>query len=147
MEKVYLVRYGCYSDQGIAGVFSTEEKAKKYCEIHNEINGKYADPYWVDEWIVDLDVIRPEAKVVTYYVARIPLEDEWNANHTELWAKKGDFDPNEDGWTEKDIYSRDVVICKEKDQIVVYSVYSNEHAKKVAIEQYQIHTQQELENA
>ena len=44
MEKVYLVRYGCYSDQGIAGAFSTEEKAMRYCEVHNELNRGHSDP-------------------------------------------------------------------------------------------------------
>ena len=147
MNKVYLVRYGCYSDQGIAGVFSTEEKAKKYCEIYNALEDGYTDGYWVDERIVDLGEVNSQAKVVTYYVASIYLKDVWNYDRTKIEFKKGELYPDEDEWIEKEIYSKDVIISEKEDYIMVYSIYSKEHAQKVAIEQYQIHTQQKLEES
>lgn len=143
MNKIYLVRYGCYSGQGIAGAFSTEEKAKRYCEVHNEINGEYADPYWVDEIIVDLYEVNPNAKVVTYYTATLALKDEWNFDHSQLWTKKGEI---MDTYADKDFYSKNTIINRTEDYIEVKSITSEEHAKKVAIEQYQIYTQQELED-
>ena len=143
MEKIYLVRYGCYSDQGIAGAFSTEEKARKYCEVHNEINGEYADPYWVDEIIVDLYEVNPNARVTTYYYTTISLIDEWNYDHTKLWTRKGEI---ADCWTDKDFYSKDTEVNVTDEYIEVKSTISEDHAKKVAMEQYQIYTQQELEN-
>ena len=136
MEKVYLVRYGCYSDQGIAGAFSTEEKAIKYCEVHNEINGKYVDPYWVDEIIVDLYEVNPNVKVVTYYIACISIVDDEFASKGEIFAKT----------EERDFYSKNTVITKYSDHIEVKSVKSMEQAVKIAEEQYQVYTQQELEN-
>ena len=143
MDKIYLVRYGCYSDQGIAGAFSTEEKAKRYCEVHNEINGEYADPYWVDEIIVDLYEVNPNAKVVTYYTAIIALKDERNPDKLQFWTKKGEI---MDTYADKDFYSKNTIVNITEDYIEVKSITSEEHAKKVAIEQYQIYTQQELED-
>ena len=143
MEKIYLVKYGCYSDQGIAGAFSTEEKAKRYCEVHNEMVGKYGDPYYVDEIIVDLYEVRPGTKVVTYYYATISLVDEWNHDHTELWVKKGEFI---NCYTDKDFYNKDTEIDIKDDFIEVKSIKGEEYAKKIAVEQYQVYTQKELEN-
>lgn len=136
LEKVYLVRYGCYSDQGIAGAFSTEEKAKRYCDVHNEINEGWDDEYWVDEFIVDLYEVNPVAQVVTYYTVGISIIDDDFQNKGEIIYRQ----------KEKDIFSRDTVIEKYVDHISVKSTKSMEHAEKVAIEQYQIHTQQELED-
>ena len=36
-RKIYIVRYGEYSDQGIAGAFSSKKKAQYYCDIKNAI--------------------------------------------------------------------------------------------------------------
>lgn len=136
MTKVYVVRFGEYSDQGIAGVFSSEEKAKKYCEIQNEIEG-YED-FWVDEYTLDEDEVPKEAKVATYYVARISTK-------TDRWSTAGKIYC---AGEEKRIYTKDVEIEVNEncDVIEVASVRSLEHAKKVAIEQYQIYTQQKFEN-
>lgn len=136
MEKVYLVRYGCYSDQGIAGAFSTEEKAMRYCEVHNELNRGHSDPYWVDDIIVDLYEVNPNAKVVTYYIACISIVDDEFTSKGEIFVETD----------EKDFYTKSTIVTKFSDHIEVKSVKSMEHAGKVAIEQYQIHTQQELEN-
>ena len=136
LEKIYLVRYGCYSDQGIAGAFSTEEKAQRYCDIHNEIQEGWHDEYWVHEFIVDLYEVNPAAQVVTYYTVSISTIDD-------DFQKKGEIIYSRE---EKDIFSRDPVIEKYVDHISVKSTKSIEHAKKIAIEQYQKYTQQELEN-
>ena len=142
MDKVYLVRYGCYSSQGIAGAFSTKGAAEKYCEVQNEIEDGYED-YYVDEIIVDLHKISPEAKVVTYYVTRIYLVDDVDTDGS-IIVKKGSIDPYVSGWTEKAVYTRDVEINKNDTYIEVMSVKGQEHAEKVAMEQYQMHTQQEM---
>ena len=140
LEKIYLVRYGCYSGQGIAGAFSTEEKAQRYCEIHNELDSElWMDKHWVDEYIVDLYQVPDNTKVVTYYIARIGLKD------TRLY-KKGVLNQYMDEYKEKDVYTRDVEVNFKDDYIEVKSIHSNKHAQKVAIEQYQKYTQQELEN-
>ena len=67
MTKVYIVRFGEYSNQGIAGVYSTKDKAQRYCDVHNEIE-EYTN-YWIDERIVDENEISPNTKVVKYYCA------------------------------------------------------------------------------
>ena len=148
MTKVYLVRYGEYSDQGIAGVFSTEEKAERYCDINNEIDSD--GDYWVDDYVLDEDEVSSEAKVVTYYEVCIALEDTWNYNHKELWYHAGDF--TYDDYEEKDVFTKpNIIIVHDSPEystkeIIVKSSESFEKAKKIAIEQYQIYTQQKLEN-
>ena len=136
MTKIYLVRYGEYSDQGIAGAFSTEEKAQKYCDIQNEIL-EYKD-FWVDEYVLDEEEVPKEAKVVTYYTACIALEDNRFTKSGEIYRTDED----------RRIYTKDVEIEIDKsfNMIEVASTKSLEHAKKVAIEQYQIYTQQKLED-
>jgi hypothetical protein len=136
LTKVYVVKFGEYSDQGIAGVFSSEEKAKKYCEIQNEIEG-YED-FWIDEYTLDEDEVPKEAKVATYYVACI-------STISDDWFKAGEiFSEGE----ERRIYTKDVEVEQSKlsGAIEVISTKSLEHAKKVAIEQYQIYTQQKFED-
>ncbi len=86
LTKVYIVRFGEYSDQGIAGVYSTEEKAQKYCDVHNELS-EYEN-YWVDDRILDEDEVSSDTKVVTYYCACISIkDDEWDKAGTIICAK------------------------------------------------------------
>lgn len=134
-NKVYVVRYGAYSGQGIAGVFSTEEKAKRYCDIKNEVDDFYGD-YWIDECTLDEHEMSEDTKVVTYYSCFITTLtiDSQRAGETYFVGE------------EKEIFTEPVIIKKYYDGIQVKSVASPEHAQKVAIEQYQIHTQQKLEN-
>ena len=134
MTKVYLVRYGEYSDQGISGVFSTEEKAQKYCDIKNEINSY--DDYWIDEYILDEHEMSEDTKVVTYYTCFIATLTTYNQCAGEIYLED----------EEKEVLAEPVIIRKYYDGIEVKSVTSPEHARKVAIEQYQIYTQQKLEN-
>jgi hypothetical protein len=58
MDKVYIVTTGCYSDYAISAVFSTEEKAKKYCRYNddNQEDGIESGDYTVNEWDIDKDV-------------------------------------------------------------------------------------------
>ena len=135
LTKVYIVRFGEYSDQGIAGVYSTEEKAQRYCDVHNEME-EYTN-YWIDERILDEDEISPETKVVTYYCVCISLKDD-------QWDKAGEIYFRDE---EKDILTSPVTIEKEDDYISVRSITSMEHAEKIAIEQYQMYTQQKLEDS
>ena len=137
MTKVYIVRYGEYSDQGIAGVFSTEEKAQKYCDINNELED-YED-YWIDERELDEDVLPDDTKVVTYYGCIVNLGDCNSSNSTHCYHKKGDIDS--ENMEEKRIYTKDVEIKIQDDAefwnyIEVWSVKGKEHAKKVALDKY-----------
>jgi len=133
-NKVYVVRYGAYSDQGIAGAFSTEEKAKRYCDIKNEVNGFYGD-YWMNEYILDEHEMSEDTKVVTYYTCFIATSTTFNQCAGKIYLED----------EEKEVFTEPVIIRKYYDGIEVKSVTSPEHAQKVAIEQYQIYTQQKLE--
>ena len=143
MTKVYIVRYGECSDQGIAGVYSSKEKAEFYCKIQNEIESCYCENYWVDERILDEDAYPEGTKVATYYGAAIYLEDHWNYNRKILFGKKGEFVYGEDEFPEeKRVYTKDTIIriqdsdeCTHK-EVEVYSVKGLEHAKKVALDEY-----------
>ena len=131
MTKVYIVRYGEYSDQGIAGVFSTEEKAQRYCDIQNEL--KDYEDYWIDDRELDEDVLPDDTKVVTYYGCTVYLNDS-------LYIKKGAIDTED--MEEKRIYTKDVEVevqtgeDKAYEHIEVWSVKGTEHAKKVALDKY-----------
>ena len=131
MTKVYVVRYGEYSDQGISGVFSTKEKAQKYCDIQNEL--KDYEDYWIDERELDKDVLPNDTKVVTYYGCTVYLNDS-------LYIKKGAIDTED--MEEKRIYIKDVEVevqtgeDKAYEYIEVWSVKGTEHAKKVALDDY-----------
>ena len=138
MTKVYIVRYGEYSDQGIAGVFSTKEKAQKYCDTHNELED-YED-YWIDERELDEDELSPDTKVVTYYGCSICLNNYISSDGTHCYYKKGDMDF--DDLEEKRIYTKDVEVEVQTgndrvyEYIQVWSVKGTEHAKKVALDKY-----------
>ena len=124
MTKIYLVRYGEYSDQGIAGAFSTEEKAQKYCDVHNELE-EYED-YWIDDYELDKDELSSEARVVTYYnVCVYKIFDEYT-EAGEVYAEE----------EEKGIFTKPVIVEDKEDYIHVASTTSMEHAKKVAFDTY-----------
>lgn len=133
MEKIYLVRYGEYSDQGVAGAFSTKEKAERYCEVHDKIDS-WNSPFWVCELTVDENEIQKDVTVKKYYEACISL-DNVGAEAGEIFSRDEDYE----------IYTDPVIIKKYDDHICVKSTDSLKHAEKIAIEQYQIHTQQKLE--
>lgn len=133
MTKVYVVMSGEYSDRCVEGVFSTEEKAQFYCDVHEKTE-PYNCPYYVMDYELDKHELEPTAEVKTYYVVSIEIKD-------------GTFSLDEiDGITEDRIFDKPVVIEEDDESIQVSSIYGFEHAKKVAIEQYQIYTQQQLED-
>lgn len=142
MTEVYVVRYGAYSDQGIAGVFSNKEKAEFYCKIQNEIDNCYCENYWIDTYVLDEEVIPDNSKVATYYGTAIYLEDCWSYDKKTLFGKKGEFVYDDDYPEEKRIYTKDTEIrILDRDNIAykeieVYSVKGIEHAKKVALDEY-----------
>lgn len=132
MTEVYIVRYGEYSDQGIAGVFSTKEKAQKYCDINNELIEDY-DNYWIDDRKLDEDVLPDDTKVVTYYGCIIYLNNS-------KYNKKGNIEFED--MEGKRIYTKDVEVeiqigsDRVYEYIQVWSVKGTEHAKKVALDKY-----------
>ena len=143
MTKIYLVRYGEYSDQGIAGVFSTKEKAEFYCKIENEMREDVYDYYWIDDYTLDEYAYPKGTKVVKYYGAAIFLEDYWSYDKKTLFGKEGEFFYDENDYpVENRVYTKDTEIrimdsdkytCKE---VEVWSVKGLEHAKKVALDKY-----------
>ena len=135
MKTVYVVRYGEYSDQGIAGVFSNEKLAQKYCEIQNATHsfGNYHANYRVDEYILDKDAYDLDTRVEPYY------------EYT-LWYEGNKITDTYSDGPDNRIFTRDTVIEEGEEYITVYSIKSSEHAKKVALEQFQIKTQQALED-
>ena len=74
-----------------------------------------------------------DAKVAHYYFCRIDLPD-------------GGIEDGYEDETFPMIDKGDVIIESDEFDIGVYSKKSFEHAKKICIEQYQIKTQQKLEN-
>lgn len=125
MTKIYLVRYGEYSDQGIAGAFSTKEKAEFYCKIENEKDQWYGD-FWIDEYIVDKEEYPKETKVVTYYNVCV-------SKIFDKYTEAGEVYVEEE---EKGILTKPVIIENKEDYIHVASTTSMKHAKKVAFDTY-----------
>ena len=66
MTKIYLVRYGEYSDQGIAGAFFYERKRQSTIVKFIMIWKIGGGDHWVDDTF--RDELPKEAKVVTYYM-------------------------------------------------------------------------------
>ena len=131
-KKVYIVRYGEYSAQGIAGVFSNKKQAEVYCEIKNGID-PYND-YWIDDRVLNEKAYPKGVKIVDVWEASI------NKRTGEVYV---DEEPT------REVFTKEVRISGlEEDfiSILVDSTKSAEHAKKVAIEQYQKYMQQKLEN-
>lgn len=57
---VYVVEQGCYSDREVVGVFSSEEKAIRFCALHNKADDssdacEYS-AFELDEWGADGDI-------------------------------------------------------------------------------------------
>lgn len=53
--KIYIITSGAYSDYGIERVFLSEEKAKSYCELHNECRIEEYDTF-DDNYIIPEEV-------------------------------------------------------------------------------------------
>jgi hypothetical protein len=123
--KVYVVTRGEYSDYSIEKVFLDKEKAEKYAELYEKTN-RYADNVNVEEYTI--------------------FDDSFDCNLTEpntYYAQYIDLETGRLGWygKEKCISSAKSFYVIESDGIMARSLISPEHAKKIAIEQYQIHTQ------
>lgn len=151
MTKVYAVWYGEYSDRNIYGIFSTREMADACVVVQSKLDE--CESYYVIEYELDEHTVDANTDVRTYYYMSILTRDLWNYSHTELLGKKGEFDLDErDNITESRVYTTPVIINKKFDDygnvisIEVCSVEGFEHAKKVAVERYQMYTQQEFEN-
>lgn len=184
--KLYTVWSGEYSDRGMHAIFKSKEKAEKYMEVHDKINGGYDDYYIIDYELED-DKFDINTKAVKYYYCSIALEDRpsWNDPNV-LAERKGDIltdecwdsfmehcgieyyenlnpvkyykhisevlyeDPEdtEDEYSVTatwDVDGAETVINDRHGSIDVYSKRGYHHARKVAIEQYQIYTQKQLE--
>jgi hypothetical protein len=70
MNKVWIVTSGCYSDYGIAAIFSTKEKAWEFYNMKRVIDNEYNEP---DEW--DIDEAKPDKYVEAYKYGN---DDEWD---------------------------------------------------------------------
>lgn len=129
--KIYIVTAGEYSDYHIVNIFTDKEKAEKYVALQNELNPH--DEGWLTEWETADDKVDTNVKVAHYYFCGMDLDvGEINDDYAEE--------------TYPMIDKGDVIINSDDYDISVYSKKSFEHAKKICIEQYQIRTQQKLED-
>ena len=128
--KVYVVTEGEYSDYSIVKVFLNKEKAEKYAELYEKTD-RYADCVNVEEYETydknfDCSLIEP----IEFYVQFIDMSTGklgWDGKEKLLSTQKSFYE------------------IKYEDSIKACSQKSAEHAKKIAIEQYQIHTQRMYE--
>ena len=123
-RKIYVVRYGEYSDQGIAGVFSSRKKAQYYCAIKNE-KEEYED-YWVDDYILDKYTYPKSTQVVTYYTVCLSKVNDRFSKAGEIYSEL----------EEKEVFSLPLIIQGDDECLVVTSISSLEHARKVAYNEY-----------
>lgn len=132
--KVYLVFQGCYSDRFCKAVFDNKETAEKYAEMLDNEDCSSVEEFEVNE------IKLSDFELVTYYIATVYLDNSFYL--------KGSIHEN----SYKRIKNKNEKIEKcsiykgYRGQISITSTVSKEHAKKVAIEQYQIYTQNQLEN-
>lgn len=135
MNKVYVVEYGEYSGRGISAVFSTEEQAKRYCDIENELI-EMPGEYYYTEYKVDEDIYSPDTKVVSYYRCSIYLEDVWDWKHEKVLYPKGSYVTN--NRIVKRVYTEDAILnySTSKAILTVYSVKSFDYACKIAQDEY-----------
>lgn len=123
-RKIYIVRYGEYSDQGIAGAFSSRKKAQYYCDIKNAIEED--EDYWVDDYILDEYTYPKGTQVVTYYTTCILKAGGYFFKAGEVYSE----------YEEKEVFSLPLIIQEDDECLVVSSITSLEHAKKVAYDEY-----------
>lgn len=109
MSKIYVVTSGEYSDYHIDAIVSTKELAKIYC------NGSESD---IEEWEMDGEVGK-ECRVV--YRCQMPGGDCWTYSHFDLPTKRTPDEP----------------ISEYGSGFVADSYVSQEHARKLAIEEWQ----------
>ena len=129
MDKVYVVTSGEYSDYRIVKIFTDKAKAEKYAELYQKTDC-WADNTQVEEYEIYDDCFEVTlTEPNTYYAQYINLENGklgWCGKKKVLATSKSFYEFEYDG------------IC-------AYSQESLEHAIKIAIEQYQIHTQRAYE--
>lgn len=124
--KVYLVFKGEYSDYTCMAVFDNKEQAEQYVKILEKEDYSCIEEHEVNE-------IKPQnMEYRTVYEAVISKDDGSIYNY--IYKN-----------TLVDVSNRTKIENYNK-CIIVNSIVSKEHARKVAIEQYQIYTQQKLEN-
>lgn len=129
--RVYVVTVGEYSDYCIEKIFLCKSKAEKYIEIYNNIR-KYNSAQLEEYETYDDNISYDLKKGTKYYWQSINMET-------------GEL---EHSGTDNIISNKKTIIEEEKyrsNLLTVYSSISFEHAKKVAIEKYQINSQIKLE--
>lgn len=136
---VYLVTHGDYSAYEIVNVFLDKQKAENFVEHCNQNpkhNFCFDSDYRVEEYSISDDDFSLKDKPKTYFACQIYIKQigMFQKGFIKMFGKIVKLGHEK------------VIINKRPDSIVVYSKQSMEHAKKVAIEQYQIYTQNELES-
>jgi hypothetical protein len=59
--NVWIVSQGNYEDYRVESVWSSKEKAERYCQQMNEIKKRYSDDYYVDPYqSFELDMAESE---------------------------------------------------------------------------------------
>ena len=135
MNKVYVVECGYYSGKSISAIFSTEEQAKRYCDIKNELTER-ADEYYYNEYELDKDIYSPNTKVVSYYCCSLYLEDVWDWNHEKVLYPKGSCTTN--NTVVKRVYTEDTILNYSTNKVIltVYSTKGFNYAYKIAQDEY-----------
>ena len=128
MTKAYIVTDGEYSSYEIVKVFLNKEKAEKFAELYSK--GDVFSSVCVEEYEIYDDCFETTLEEpATYYAQYINLDNGklgWSGEEKILSTAKSFYEFKYGG-------------------IKAYSKESIEHAKKIAIEQYQIHTQRAYE--
>lgn len=98
--KLYTVWSGEYSDRGMHAIFKSEEKAKKYAEIHEQLDS--FGSYYIIEYELEDDKFDINTKVAKYYYCSISTEDRYGYEGV-LIDKKGEITTDElwDGFMEQ----------------------------------------------
>lgn len=143
--EVYIVTQGVYSDYHIAKVFLDKAKAEKFVEVHNTCTDD--DDYMIETFDTNDDDFSLKDELKTFYHCCIVLENEASHKSGEI-IELGTYQ-------ELCKQDKNVVISRDFSRpyhisrlnyLFVSSTKSMEHAKKIAIEQYQIYTQNKLKS-
>lgn len=94
MAKVYLVTRGSYSDYRVVTAFTTEEEAKRFCEVMNKYgnNYSYGEDYEVEEYDLfeKVEDYKPQDQEETY------IEIDYNSREKKIDIRISRYSYEED---------------------------------------------------
>lgn len=93
--KLYTVWSGEYSDRGMHAIFQSKEKAEKYVEVHDKLNGSFYDNHYIIEYELEDDKFDINTEVNKYYMCNMEFVDLWNSDHSYQLCRKGEITTDE----------------------------------------------------